>query len=106
MCPLAPAKSQDWKPNRRALWLRAICAEVRAGRTLPNGVTAFVPCAWLPRDSLASTCVPDVKVVAASELAKCEAVDEADPAKKSIVDLDVKDWFLDYHECMKATSGT
>ena len=79
--PWAPPKAQTEKPNRQALWLRAIDAEVRAGRTLPDGVTAAVPCAWLPGDSLAPTCVSDVEVVAAGELAKCDAVDETDPAR-------------------------
>ena len=63
-----------------------------------------MPCVWLPGDSLASTGVSDVEVVAAGELVKCEDVDEADPArkrKKTVVDPDVKDWFFDYHECMK-----
>ena len=66
--------------------------------------TAAVPCAWSPGDSLASTCSPDVEVVAAGSLAKCEAVDEADLARKrrkTTVDPVVKDWFLDNHEGMK-----
>ena len=48
--------------------------------------------------------VSDVDVVAASGLTTCEAVDETDPAKKrkrTMVDPDVEDWFLDYHECLK-----
>ena len=69
-----PPKAKAGKPNRQALWLRAICAEVRVGRTLPDGVTAAVPDAWLPGDSLASTGVSDAEVGAAGELAKCEAV--------------------------------
>ena len=37
-----PPKTKARKPNRQALWLRAIFAEVRAGRTLPDGVTTAV----------------------------------------------------------------
>ena len=91
-------KAKAGKPNRQALWLRVIYAEVRAGRTLPDGVTAAVP-AWLSGDSLASTGVSDAEVGAAGELAKCEAV--AKKRRRTTIDLDVKDWFLDYHECMK-----
>ena len=87
------------KPNRQALWLNAIYAEVRAGRTLPDGVTAAVPCAWLSGDSSASTGVSGAEVGAAGELAKCEAV--AKKRRGTTTDLDVKDWFLDYHECTK-----
>ena len=80
--PWAEPNAKAGKPNKQALWSRAIYAEVRAGRTLPDGVTAAVLCAWSPGDSLASTCSSDVEVVAAGKLAKCEVVDEADPAKK------------------------
>ena len=102
-------RARDWTSlvaarSQEALWLRAIYAEVRAGRTLPDGVTPAVPCAWLPGGSLTSTGVSDVEVVAAGELAKCEAVHEADPVKmrkKTVVDPDVKDCILDCHECRK-----
>ena len=92
-------KAKAGKPNRQALWLRAIYAEVRVWRTLPDGVAAAVFDAWLPGDSLASTGVSDAEVVAAGELAMCEAV--AKKRKRTAIDPDVKDWFLDYHECMK-----
>ena len=76
------------------------CETAQAGvRTLPDGVTAAVPDAWSPGDSLASTDESDAEVVAAGELAKCEAV--AKKRKRPAIDPDVKDWFLDYHECMK-----
>ena len=78
-----------------------IYAEVRAGRTLPDGVTVPVPVCMVARRFIG---VSDVEVVAVGELAMCEAVDEADPAKKrkkTMVDPDVKDWFLDYHEGVK-----
>ena len=40
--PWPPPKAKAGKPNRQALWLRAIYAEVRVGRSLPDGVkTAF-----------------------------------------------------------------
>ena len=71
-------------------------------RCLPDGVTAAVSCSWLPADSLASSCSPDVAVVAAGELAMCGAVNETVMAKKprkTLVGAVVKDWFLDYHEC-------
>ena len=58
-------KATAGKPSRQALWLRAICADVRAQRTLPDGVTAAVPDAWSPGDSLASTGVSDAEVGAA-----------------------------------------
>ena len=73
--PWPRPKAKAGKPSRQALWLRAIYAEVRAGRALPNGVTAAVPCAWSPGDSWASTCLTDVEVVAAGRLAMCEAAD-------------------------------
>ena len=97
--PWPPPKAKAGKPNRQALWLRAIYAELRAGRTLPDGVTAAVPVAWLSGDSLESTGVSDAEVGAAGELAKCEAV--AKKRRRTTIDPDVKDWFLDYHECMK-----
>ena len=97
--PWPPPQATAGKPSRQALWLRAIYAEVRAGWTLPDGVTAAVPCARLPGDSLESTGVSDAEVVAAGELAKCEAV--AKKRKRLTIDPDVKDWFLDCHECMK-----
>ena len=62
-------------------------------------MTAAVPGARLPGDSLASTGVSDAEVGAAGEMAKCEAV--AKKFKGTGIDPDVKDWFLDYHECMK-----
>ena len=60
--PWLPPKAKAGKPNRQAWGPRAIYEEVRAGSTLPNGVTAAVPCAWSPDDSLASTCSSDVEV--------------------------------------------
>ena len=77
--PWPPPKAKAGKPNRQALWLRTIDAEVRAGRTLPDGVTAAVPCAWLPGDLSASTGVSPVEVVAAFEMANCQAFYEAGP---------------------------
>ena len=97
--PWPPPKAKAGKPNRQALWLRAIYAEVRAGRTLPDGVTAAVRDAWSPGDSLASTGVSVAEVGAAGELAKCEAV--AEKRKRTAIDPDVKDWFVDYHEYME-----
>ena len=97
--PWPPPKAKAGKPNRQALWLRAIYAEVRAGRTLADGVTAAVPDTWLPGDPLASIGVSDAEVGAAGELAKCEAV--AKKRKRTAIDPGVKDWFLDYHERMK-----
>ena len=35
--PWLPPKAKAGKPNRQALWLRATYAEVRAGRTSPDG---------------------------------------------------------------------
>ena len=93
LASLAAAKSQ------RLEYRSAIYAEVRAGRTVPDGVTAAVPDAWLPGDSLASTGVSDAEVGAAGELAKCEAV--AKKRERTAIDPDVKDWFLVYHACMK-----
>ena len=78
------------KPKRQALWLRAIYAEVRAGRTSPDGVTPAVLDAWLPGDSLASTGVSDAEVGAAGGLAKSEAV--AKKRKRTAIGPDVKDW--------------
>ena len=95
----AAKKAKAGKPNRQALWLRAIHVEVRAGRILPDGVTAAVPDAWFPGDSLASTGVSDAELGAAGELATCKAV--AKKRKRTAIDPDVKDWFLDHHECMK-----
>ena len=80
--PWPPPKAKAGKPNRQALWLRVIYAEVRAGRTFPDGLTAAVPCAWLPGDSVASACLTDVEVAVAGEMAQCEAVDDADPIEK------------------------
>ena len=62
-------------------------------------MTASVPDAWLSGDSLGSTGVSDAEVGAAGDLAKCEAV--AKKRRRTTIDPDVKDWFLDYHECMK-----
>ena len=80
----AAAKSQGEQAG-----VVAAC-EVRAGRTLLDGVTTAVPCAWLPGDSLASTGVSDAEVVA-GELAMCEAV--AKKRKRTAIDRSVKDWF-------------
>ena len=85
--PWPPPKATAGKPSRQALWLRAIDAEVRAGRTLPDG------------DSLTTTGVSNAEVCAGGELAKCEAVDQK--RRRTAIDPDVKDWFLDNHECMK-----
>ena len=52
-------------------------------------MTAAVPCARLPGDLLASTGVSDAEVVAAGELAMCEAV--AKKRKRTAIDPDVKD---------------
>ena len=83
--PWPPPNAKAGKPSRQTLWLRAIYAEPRAGRTLPDGVTAAVPDAWSPGDSLASTGVSDAEVVAAGELAKFEAV--AKKRKRTAIDL-------------------
>ena len=67
-----------------------------------DGIVArffFKPAPPWSGDSLASTGVSDAEVGAAGELAKCEAV--AKKRRRTTIDPDVKDWFLDYHECMK-----
>ena len=72
--PWPPPKAAAGKPSR---WRCGCVRSVRKcelGITLPDRVTAAVPCAWFPGDSLASTGVSDAAVVAANNLAKCEAV--------------------------------
>ena len=61
---------------------------------MPDGVTAAVPDARSPGDSLASSGVSDAEVGATGVLAKCEAV--AKKRKRTAMDPDVKDWILDY----------
>ena len=48
---------------------------------MPNGVTAAVPDAWLPGDSLASACLTEVEVVAAGVMVKVETDEVEGPVK-------------------------
>ena len=75
--PLTPPKSHGWKTEQAGVVGACGLCGSASWEDFADGVTA----------------------VAAGDLAKFEAV--AKKRKSSTIDLDVKDWFLDYHEHMK-----
>ena len=57
-----PVRRQKPRPENRTSRRCGFVHEVRAGRTLPDSMTAGVPDAWSPGDSLTSTGVSDAEV--------------------------------------------